>query len=99
MLKLIVHSDGGHSWLAVKRQLLVNLNLMNKISSFSYQKGNTIYLEEDCDASIFIDAYLSQKGIVTSENYRELFDKSFQIRTSYKDYSPIRRYDQFNKFT
>jgi hypothetical protein len=101
MLKLIVHADGGHSWLAVKRQLLINLNILDKISSCSYQRGGTVYLEEDIDAGIFIDAYLDKEwsGIVKPENRQELLKRTFWFKNSYRDYSPIRKYDQFNKFT
>ena len=54
--------DAGHAWLAVKQQELVNLNIADKISSFSYMKGGTVYLEEDCDAAHFINAYTQKFG-------------------------------------
>jgi len=48
------YEDPGHGWLSVKRQELVDLNILNQISSYSYQRGNTVYLEEDCDAPVFL---------------------------------------------
>jgi len=48
------HSDVGHAWLAVKRVELRRLELLDEISRYSYQNGETVYLEEDCDADIFI---------------------------------------------
>lgn len=55
--------DPGHGWLEVDKVDLVELEIANKISHFSYmdkgQGGIThskVYLEEDCDAGIFIDA-------------------------------------------
>lgn len=50
----IMHSDPGHGWLQVKRQELIDLGILDKISHYSYQKGDDVYLEEDCDYSRFI---------------------------------------------
>src|SRR5665213_3386887 len=50
------YCDPGHGWLAVKRSELEALDLTDKISRYSYQKGDTVYLEEDGDASAFIEA-------------------------------------------
>lgn len=79
----IFHADPGHAWLAVKRAELVRLNILNQISSCSYQKGKTVYLEEDCDAGVFIKA---KKNAGEEFNYQE----SFQENT------PIRNYQLFN---
>jgi len=51
------HSDPGHGWLAVKRNLLVKLNIIGDISRYSYQNGQTVYLEEDCDLTRFVLAH------------------------------------------
>jgi len=51
------YSDGGHGWLAVKRVELEELEIAKKISGYSYQRGKTVYLEEDCDMTTFIKAY------------------------------------------
>ena len=48
--------DPGHGWLAVKRKELAALGLLDKISIYSYQRGATVYLEEDCDMSTFYKA-------------------------------------------
>ena len=50
------HSDAGHGWLRVLRVELVRLYLENKISGYSYMNGPWAYLEEDCDAGLFLDA-------------------------------------------
>ena len=50
-------ADPGHAWLPVKRSLLNELGVADKISRYSYQDGNTVYLEEDCDAGVFIRAW------------------------------------------
>ena len=55
--KFKMHSDPGHGWLAVSANHIFELDLQDKISPYSYQKGKTIYLEEDMDASTFLKAY------------------------------------------
>ena len=52
-IKKYFHSDSGHGWLAVKRGEVEKLGIADKITSFSYQKGKTVYLEEDTDLSTF----------------------------------------------
>jgi hypothetical protein len=81
----IFHTDGGHGWLAVKRKELEALNILDKITWASYQKGGTVYLEEDCDAGTFMNA----RGIKTLEE--------LGCKESYRDRSPIRNYQPFSK--
>lgn len=56
------YADSGHGWLKVPRAEVEQLGILNKISHFSYQRGEYVYLEEDCDASAFVMA-LNAKGI------------------------------------
>lgn len=70
------YEDPGHGWLAVKRVELVALDIADKITPYSYQRGATVYLEEDCDADIFIKA----KG------------GHVEYETIYHDRTPIRSY-------
>ena len=58
----IFFSDSCHGWLRVPRSLLNKLGIENKISTYSYQKGNYVYLEEDADATTFIEEYKKQTG-------------------------------------
>lgn len=50
------HVDPGHGWLAVPVKELEEHNLLSKISVYSYRRGDTVFLEEDCDAPLFIEA-------------------------------------------
>ena len=50
----LFHSDPGHGWLQVKRQELKDLGILDKISHYSYQKRGDVFLEEDCDYSLFM---------------------------------------------
>jgi hypothetical protein len=45
--KITLHTDSAHGWLAVKRSLLIQLDILTTISVFSYQSktGDTVYLE------------------------------------------------------
>jgi hypothetical protein len=77
------YSDPGHGWLAVKMKRLNDLGIGHKISPYSYRKGQTAYLEEDCDLSVFLDA-LEATGV--SEF------KCFQV---YHEKTPIRYYPTY----
>ena len=79
-LKLKFYSDPGHGWLACKVDLLINLNIHKTISRFSYVKGATAYLEEDCDASRLIHA-------LKAANIEYKIEEKSTNR-----YSPIRNY-------
>jgi hypothetical protein len=46
---IIVYADPGHAWGKVKKSVLINLGIADKISRYSYQRGDYAYLEEDCD--------------------------------------------------
>lgn len=82
-MKIKYYSDPGHGWGAVKRKVLVEYGLMDQISPYSYQKGGTVYLEEDCDLPKLLTA-LSAKGI-----WIEHIQKHTEGR------SPIRSYPSF----
>jgi hypothetical protein len=54
-MKVIYRSDRGHGWYAVKVKDIPS-EVLSKVSSFSYisKTGSTVYLEEDCDASLVL---------------------------------------------
>jgi len=81
----VMHSDPGHAWLAVKLSEIKMLGIETEISSYSYVKGKTAYLEEDCDAGKFINA-MRAKGIEV-----EVKDGACRERSPiryFKSYSP-----------
>ena len=57
-----LYTDPGHGWLRVKRTQLAELGITHKITPFSYQRGQWVYLEEDCDASLFLDTVRAKTG-------------------------------------
>lgn len=67
-------SDAGHEWLSVKRAELVRLGIEDQISSHSYVKGNTVYLEGDADAGVFLAAK-ADAGETVSTRAGKVWDK------------------------
>ncbi len=78
------YNDPGHGWMAVKRSCLKELGIARSISTYSYQRGDMVYLEEDSDYSIFLAA-LKNIGITPriKEHHTERRSK-------------IRSYDSFH---
>lgn len=80
--------DDGHGWLAVKKKYLKELGIADKISQYSYQKGLTAYLEEDCDAEVFIKAMCESFNIQYVEMCLEV--------VRHDGRSPIRSYSRYS---
>lgn len=78
------YQDAKHAWYAVKRVLLEKFGLLDKVSVFSYERGGTVYLEEDCDGKMFTDYLISNNIPYTVELVRD------------SDISPIRGYPCFD---
>lgn len=83
-MKKVFHSDPGHGWLAVKMSELKMLGIETQISSYSYVKGKTVYLEEDCDAGVFIKAAKAKGFTVEVQSGKQ------------RDRSPIRSFQSYN---
>lgn len=60
--KYVVYTDPGHGWVKVKFSEILKLGIQSDISRYSYARGEYVYLEEDCDLSIFMEA-LANIGI------------------------------------
>ena len=83
MRTFIFHADAGHGWLQVRRQELTALGIAEKITPYSYQHLDNVYLEEDLDAGTFLQA-LKADG------------RKFTISERYDgDRSTIRNFDSF----
>lgn len=61
---IVKHNDPGHGWYQVDRSELVSAGVADKISDYSYQNGDRIYLEEDSDARLFFEKQKEEKQIV-----------------------------------
>lgn len=87
------HIDSGHGWLEVSKAKLTKLGIAQKISGYSYEKGLKAYLEEDCDASIFFEAYFNDAEWYKKE---ELKKQAQAIPEKiYKGDAPIRNYNNY----
>ena len=56
-------SDPGHGWLKVKKAELVKFGLIESISSYSYERNDSVYLEEDCDAYLWQHSHNGRYGV------------------------------------
>jgi len=77
-MKLRFISDPGHGWVEIPKGLLTTLGISPaRISTYSYQNDTHIYLEEDCDAGVVIEA-LKARG------------DEVEFESVYQDPTPIR---------
>jgi len=77
------YSDAGHGWLAVKLKDLAVLGIdKTQFTDYSYKRGQTVYLEEDCDATKFLKLW------------KHLTGNEPQYVSKYTDRSPIRSYSR-----
>ena len=84
------HADGGHAWLKVPLELVEPFK--DRISNCSYRDFEFAYLEEDCDAGVFLTWYFDFAGI-------ELFMHKLNQTGRFIDdgsSSPIRRLPRFD---
>jgi len=82
-MKLRYIQDPAHGWLEVPRGLLQVLGIEHTITSYSYQKGDRVYLEEDLDMIKFVRAIKANSNI------------ELDIQDVYQERTAIRSYDQY----
>jgi hypothetical protein len=74
-ISIKVFADPGHAWARVAKSKLVSLGIADKISPYSYQKGENAFLEEDCDLSTLVNT-------LRSRGYEIKFNESHTNRQS-----------------
>lgn len=85
-----MHIDPGHGWLEVPAAELETLGILPKVSGYSYQKDGMVYLEEDCDLSLYLDKI----GIDSCESYNKWAAEN--VVTKHTNYdSPVRSFARF----
>jgi hypothetical protein len=77
------YADPGHSWIKVPLKLIQRLAIHREITCYSYMRGEFIYLEEDQDASLLINALKANGITVTFKHFGS--DKRSKIR-NYQPY-------------
>lgn len=66
-------ADSGHGWLCVTEDEIAELGIANRISEFSYvSPDGVVFLEEDCDADTFLDAYKTKHQTEVKLNLRQV---------------------------
>jgi len=75
--------DPGHGWIAVPLTELKALGIAEDISEYSYIMGAMVFLEEDCDAALFIEAK-------TARGEKPQFIEHFQDPCPIRSYCPYR---------
>jgi len=80
-------SDPGHGWVKVPKAILSDLMIAEKISRYSYQRDAFAYLEEDCDLTIFFNAYRDRFGT----------DPKIRERVARERRSRVRGYDTYQR--
>jgi hypothetical protein len=91
--------DPGHAWLEVTLSELLELGIAHKISSFSYTTGPRptagatalVYLEEDVDAPLFIEAKGWEPWRITERHVVEVFQDPTFVRNLAPYAAPERR--------
>ena len=83
-MKYSFYSDPGHGWVKVNRVELDKLGILHKITSYSHQRNDSVYLEEDCDLATFLNA---KKELNQMVEFKEFVCRSKQ--------SKIRSYRSF----
>jgi hypothetical protein len=83
------YEDGSHGWLQVPRSLVVAMGIEGKISGYSYQRLNDVYLEEDCDLSVFLNTLGIEPGSALNGEFLKLCPKS------YTDVCDVRSYERY----
>jgi hypothetical protein len=79
------YSDPGHGWAKVKLSELIKLGIHTRISGYSYRRGEYVYLEEDCDLSLYLTT-LKAAGI----------EFTFREHVARTRSSKIRSYERYN---
>jgi hypothetical protein len=82
------YSDPAHGWAKVPRSVIEELEIADKVSHFSYQRGDDVFLEEDADLTLFIRTFVGRFG----------FEPTFDHNSSNK-MSKIRGYESYEYLT
>jgi hypothetical protein len=76
--------DPSHGWYEIPRSILLHMGILSKITRFSYidkpfSADANIYLEEDCDATLFF--LTAQKlGYTVKVNEKDIYENTSRVR-------------------
>lgn len=89
MKVLQFYADPGHAWLRVPLSELERLDIADQISHYSYMNGEYAYLEEDCDAGIYIKAL---------KRVDDIPDSDFDVKHYESETTSIRGFNSYIPF-
>lgn len=83
-------SDSGHGWLKVSAWKLIDLDLLSKITRYSYMSpsGRWVYLEEDCDLTTYL--------VALGKNHAG-WDAGLGVKVKHSERSSIRGYPRIDR--
>lgn len=101
-IKTTLIDTGGHGYLSVsKKDIILVIDDLSQISTFSGLDFNRVYLEEDCDATLFINK-ATEKGFevivksgynlnfkITHNYNHKLFSLKGEIGETFKMYDDL----------
>ena len=94
--------DGQHGWLKVSKSRLKQLGILSEISGFSYMRKGHVFLEEDVDLSLYVEALLKIEKVERETPEYLIFMQELwgliDTRCSEKR-SKIRGYEHFKDLT
>ena len=82
--KLMMFEDPGHGWCRVRRAEKLFQKVAKEITSYSYQRGDYVYLEEDYDLGLYYKACV-EAGYEIQWVHNIARERSSKIR-SYQHY-------------
>lgn len=85
----IFYIDPAHGWLSVPRKEIDKLRIADRISSYSYQRGDHVFLEEDLDLTIFVHAKVGKENASNwmSENITDHYHNGLSSIRNYESYA------------
>ena len=75
--EFVMITDPAHGWMATNMDMLRKYGVEGLISSHSYRDGNDVYLEEDCDARILLNAIEAHGDIAAFHTDKHTNDPSW----------------------
>lgn len=86
-------SDPGHGWLVVPTKDIATLGIAQDITPYSYlsPRGGKAYLEEDCDAGKFVEAYAKHYGLDEDTLWKKI-----AVTNNIDREAACRSYDRFD---
>lgn len=76
------YSDPGHAWLRISRKDAIKLDILDKVSAYSYMspRGQYLYLEEDSDAQLALAALKESTIYLPCYNKVDRHDEQSRVR-------------------